>query len=127
MLKRIGVLASLSIVAATACSGSDEVSSDTAVSSEPTASLDEFCEQYELPQGERPESYVGSQEQIEDIENLRTVALDAVSKDLSTFSDYLSSGAIDSQADPDSNLIENWPEDVQTAVEKIQAFGTETC
>jgi len=99
MMKRIGVLACLAIVSATACSGSDEVSSDTVGAREPTASIDDFCEQFGLLQGERPESYVGSQEQIADIERLQTVAPVAVSTDIATFSDYLSSGAIEEVAE----------------------------
>ncbi len=41
--------------------------------------------------------------------------------------DYVASGAINSEADPNSNLAENWPTDVQTAIANIQSFATENC
>lgn len=116
---------------ATACSGAEEASTATAGSSESTdsgsASVEAFCIEYASLQGERPESYVGSPEHVAAIEGLLAVAPGSVTADIATFRDYLSSGAIDSDADPESNLPENWPDEVQTAIASTQAFAAENC
>jgi hypothetical protein len=67
------------------------------------------------PVTEPPESYVGSPEHVADINGLLAVAPDAARADVVIFRDYLSSGAIDSEGEPESNSIENWPADVQSA------------
>jgi hypothetical protein len=61
------------------------------------------------------------------IEGLLSVASDPVASDVVAFRDYLSSGAIDSEANPDSNLTENWPGEVQTAIARTQDFAAENC
>jgi hypothetical protein len=131
MLKRIGALTLLIAAITTACSSSDEQPAAVAGSSESTisdaASAEAFCMEYASLQGERPESYVGSPEQVADADGLLAVAPAAVAADLAALRDYLASGAIDSDADPDSNLIENWPDDVQTAIANTEAFVAENC
>lgn len=92
-----------------------------------TASVEAFCVEYASLQGEQPESYVGSSEHLADIDGLLVVAPDPVTADLITFRAYVSSGVIDSEGDPESNLTENWPDEVQTAVTNTQTFAEENC
>ncbi len=91
------------------------------------ASMEAFCAEYASLQDRQSESYVGSSEHLADIDGLLAVAPDSVTSDLATFRDYLSSGAIDSDANPDSNLTENWPSEVQSAIASTQAFAAENC
>ena len=131
MLKRIGVLTLGILVSATACSGSEEEATPVSGSSESTASgsasVEAFCAEYVSLQGERPESYVGSPEHVADADGLLAVAPGSIAADVATLRDYLSSGAIDSEADPESNLIGNWPDEVQTAVASTETFVAENC
>jgi hypothetical protein len=131
MLRRIGALTFLIAALATACSSSDEQPATVARSSESTISdspsAEAFCTEYASLQSERPESYVGSPEQVADADGLLAVAPAAIAADLAALREYLASGAIDSDADPDSNLIENWPDEVQTAITNMEAFVTENC
>lgn len=131
VLKRIGVLTLIMVTSATACSGSEAASTTTTGSSDSadsgSASVEAFCVEYASLQGERPESYVGSPEHVDAIEGLLAVAPESVRTDVGTFRDYLSSGAIDSEADPESNLTENWPDEVQTAIASTQTFAAENC
>lgn len=101
--------------------GSDE-SADSG-----TASIKSFCLEYASLQGEQPESYVGSSEHLADIDGLLVVAPDSVTGDLTTFRDYIASGAIDSARDPESNLTENWPDEVRSAATNTQAFAEKNC
>lgn len=92
-----------------------------------SASVEAFCAEYESLRGERPESYVGSPEHVADADGLLAVAPGSIAADVATLRDYLSSGAIDSEADPESNLIGNWPDEVQTAVASTETFVAENC
>jgi hypothetical protein len=129
--KRIGVLALVVVTTATACSGCEGASTPDTGSSDSTdsgsASVEAFCVEYASLQDEQPESYVGSPEHFAAIDGLLAVAPDSVTADLVIFRDYLSSGAIDSEADPESNLTENWPDDVQAAIASTQTFAAENC
>jgi len=136
MSKRIGVFAIVLVTIATACSeaGTGDGGSVTVppvTSTEPTdsgsASVEAFCAEYADLQGEVSESYVGSAEHLADVERLLTVAPDSMSAELVIFRDYLSSGAIDSAADPESNSTENWPAEVQAAIGNVQTFGEDNC
>ena len=131
MLKRIGVLTLVTLASAAACSGSEEEATPMTGSSESTApgsaSVEAFCAEYESLRGERPESYVGSPEHVADADGLLAVAPGSIAADVATLRDYLSSGAIDSEADPESNLIGNWPDEVQAAVATTEAFVAENC
>lgn len=86
-----------------------------------------FCQQVAQLDGERPSSYVGSAEHAADIQALANVAPTAVVADVERYQEYLTSGAIDSLADPDSNEFEYWPADVQSAVLGIQDFAASNC
>jgi hypothetical protein len=120
MRRRIGVLALVVITTATACSGSEGASTPDTGSSKSTdsgsASVEAFCVEYASLEDEQAESYVGSPQHLATIDGLLAVAPTSVTADLVIFRDYLSSGAIDSEADPESNVTENWPDDVQTAI-----------
>jgi hypothetical protein len=85
-----------------------------------------YCDRVAVLEGERPESYVGSSEHQADIDGLAVVAPESVRRALVTYSEFLSSGAVD-PAKPDSNLTENWPTEVQTAIEQIVEFNADTC
>lgn len=91
----------------TGCSGSEgSGTSGRSPSASVSADFGSFCDEFTRLDVERPESYIGSAEQVTDIEGLAVVAPDPVRDDVDTFLDYLASGAIDSEADPESNLIE---------------------
>lgn len=115
--------------AATSDEGTNAVAENSAVAADDSLSTepDSFCVQYLSLQGEVPESYVGSDEHLADIESLQSVAPEAIVDELTTFRDYIGSGAVDSTNDPDSNLVENWPVDVVAATTEIVAFGDSTC
>jgi hypothetical protein len=89
--------------------------------------MEAFCAEYASLQERQPASYVGSSEHLADIDGLLAVAPVSATSDLATFRDYLSSGVIDSDANPDSNLTENWPSEVQSAIASTQAFAAENC
>ena len=123
------------VSAASACSGSESnvsiSSADpdvTAVTTPSTVSRSEaFCVEFAMLQVDSPDSYVGSEEHLADVERLLAVAPAPIAADLSTFGDFVASGAIDSEADPDSNLVENWPADVQSAIADAQSFAEANC
>ena len=136
MSKRIGVFTIVLVTIAAGCSqaGTGDGGSVTVppvTSTEPTDSgstiVEPFCEEYAGLQGEVSESYVGSAEHLADVERLLAVAPDSVSAELVIFRDYLSSGVIDSAADPESNSTENWPAEVQAAIGNVQTFWEENC
>lgn len=93
----------------------------------PTVDLNGFCEDYLSRQGEVPERYVGSLQHLADIESLRDVAPESIVNELTTFRDYIASGAIDSVNNPESNLIDNWPADIVAATTAIAEFGDSNC
>jgi hypothetical protein len=87
---------------------------------------DAYCTQAQSLEGERPEAYVGSAEQIADFEALRAVAPAEVAAHLDVIIEYLRSGAV-TASDPDSNLIENFPADVQEAIAQISSINQSSC
>ena len=90
---------------ATGCGDSDKPE-PVARSGSSTA---EFCAVSERLVGDVPESYVGSADHLSDLNDLHAVAPTEVSNQLTAYRDYVASGAIDSESDPDSNLIDEWP------------------
>lgn len=54
------------------------------------------------------------------------MAPESIRRAVATYSEFLASGAVD-PADPDSNLTENWPTEVRTAIEQILEFNATTC
>jgi hypothetical protein len=92
----------------------------------PIAVSEAYCAQAQSMEGERPEAYIGSAEQIADLEALRAVAPAEAAVHLDVLLQYLGSGAI-SASDPDSNLIENFPADVQDAIAQIFSINESNC
>lgn len=103
-----------------ACGGG---SSGDQVSSSPDQN--KFCELASDLAGEVPESYVGSDEHVEDVNTLLAEASDEIRDDLTTFRNYIRSDV--SPDNPDSNVVENWPVGVQGAVENIGEYIDRTC
>ncbi len=85
-----------------------------------------YCKQVALLDRERPEEYVGSAEHQADVANLTQVAPDSAREPLTTFAEFLGSGAI-TAANPDSNLTDTWPSAVQEAVREITAYNSASC
>lgn len=91
-----------------------------------TMSPGAYCDEVVALAGERPETYVGSEEHRGDTQRLLDVAPEAVFEPLRTFSSFVASGAID-PGDPNSNLVENWPLAVQEAIGEILAYNDTAC
>ena len=124
------VLSAVSVLAG--CSSEDgsfateTTKAETSPESNVTVDFSTYCELVAALEGERPEAYVGSAEHQADTEGLIEVAPEAVMEPLQTFAAFLSSGAIVPD-DPESNVVENWPPEVQTAIGEIAAFNDSTC
>lgn len=122
------VVAAVFVVAS--CGGSDdtEASVPESVDAAPLdEELEEFCDFFSEMLDDTEESYVGSAEHIEDVATLLAVAPPDVVVDLTVFSDYLRTGAIDSIADPDSTLTSNWPPEVRDAAQRAVDYGFTVC
>jgi len=87
---------------------------------------DVFCAELGRLSGEQPETYVGSAEHIADAQALMNIAPPDVADDVQVYLDFLKSGFITS-ADPESNVVANWPVDVQVALNAIHTFETTRC
>lgn len=92
----------------------------------PTADLSAFCAELEALDGERPATYVGSAEHVADVERLAQVAPAVVADRIETYRAFLAGGSVDA-FDPDSQLTESWPADVQGAISEIVAFADSAC
>lgn len=100
------------------------------LSSVPTGSVsavDDFCEKFRSVPTDTSESYVGSQEHLDDVQGLLDASPSELKTDLTAFRDFVASGEIDSVTDPASIQFDNWPVDVRDAVDRIQEFGAATC
>lgn len=141
MSNRLLATVLVTLIAASSCTASDDASV-VSVEPEPVATdepetapataaeagdVGEFCEVFADVGGEQPESYVGSEQHVSDIERLLAVAPPEVSGDLEMFRDFVASGSIDTTEDPASNETTSWPDEVQAAVSQLQAFGAENC
>lgn len=84
-----------------------------------------YCEVLTALPDEVPESYVGSDANLADVESLLAVAPAVIRPQLATYRAYVASGAI--TADPRTKDIENFPPDVRLAAEELEAFGTANC
>lgn len=123
-MKRAAGLIVAAVFVMASCSGSD--SSETELA-EPDTELSDFCDSFSVMLDDTAESYVGSNEHIEDLEALLDVAPPEVEADLTVFLDYLLTGAVDSTVDPDSTLTANWPPEVRDATQRAIDFGFTTC
>lgn len=86
----------------------------------------EYCAEVQGLSGERPATYVGSDEQLADIERLAAVAPAAVTDWIETYRRFLASGAVD-PTKPDTQMTENWPADVQQAIASITSYNGQHC
>lgn len=129
------IVAGVAVIALVRGDGSDTASPATLPagpdSSDPVAprspDVSRFCDVYAANLEERPEDYVGSSEHLSDIDTLLDAAPPEIATDVATFRDFVASGAIDTDSDPDSNLTTNWPPEVQLAIDAIQDFATANC
>lgn len=87
---------------------------------------DAFCERAGRLTGNRPESYVGSEEHVDDVRDLARLAPPDIRPQAKTYLDHLTSGAVD-PSEPDSNLTERWPVRVRKAVDDLQEYLGENC
>ncbi len=132
---RLLVVLVLCALAAVACSDGDDAPPTNTTADSPEQStqpsrsseselLAEFCEEMQLT--DRPESYVGSEEHVEDANVLAEVAPTDVREQVKIYRDFLAGGGVDPD-DPDSNMTSNWPPEVQTAIDEIKAFVETNC
>jgi hypothetical protein len=85
-----------------------------------------FCDVYSGLPTDVSETYVGSAQHIADVDALLVVApTGPVRTDLSTYRQFLASGAVTSE--PSTKDRENWPPAVISATDDIQAYGTTVC
>ncbi len=114
----------LGILPLSSCSGSDDSAEPSAPPAE-TAETDtaDFCAAFLASQGEVEESYVGSQQHIDDVQAMADAAPPAVKSNLIFYRDYLASD----EFDPEANVIDDFPPNVQTAISEIASFGDENC
>lgn len=92
----------------------------------PPENLSAFCARAASLAGERPEAYVGSAEHVRDVEGLAAVAPAEIRAELEVFRGFLAGGGVD-PANPDSNLTENWPAQVQAAMSKVKEYIAAHC
>lgn len=105
--------------AATSAPQADAVPDDRAGSSE-------FCVAAISLEGERPETYVGSGQHIADVTRLAALAPEAISGQATAYRDFLDEGGVD-RDDPESNVVANWPADIQAAVAEVREFIDGNC
>lgn len=84
-----------------------------------------FCDAAPNPSAEVAESYVGSAEHVDDLRRLRDVSPDELLDDLDAIISHFEDGV--DPADPDSQLVENFPDEVNEATRRVVAFTEEHC
>jgi hypothetical protein len=84
-----------------------------------------FCADAPDPSVELPESYVGSAEHVEDLRQLRSQAPTELRDDLDLITTHFDN-TVD-PSDPNSQLTENFPEDVSAAIARVTAYIDENC
>lgn len=84
-----------------------------------------FCAEAPNPTEEVPEGYVGSAEHVEDMRALRAVAPLDLGEDLDVIIGHFE-GAVD-PADPDSQIAENYPAEVNEAIDRVASFIVRHC
>jgi len=84
-----------------------------------------YCEVLDSVMGERPESYVGSEAHLADIGRLQGAADPAIMQELKLYYDFVVDEV--SPADPPSQEVENWPQPVRDALQRIDAHDSRLC
>lgn len=108
----------------TAAGTAGAVTATTALEGDVTT-IATFCDAAPDPSADVAESYVGSAEQVDDLQRLREVAPDELLDDLDVIISHFE-GVVD-PADPDSQLTENFPDEVNEATRRVVAFTEEHC
>ncbi|HEV2767363.1 MAG TPA: hypothetical protein VGV63_06635 [Acidimicrobiales bacterium] len=99
---------------------------DAATGTEPdTTDRAAFCTDAPDPSVELAERYVGSAEHVEDLRRLRSQAPTELGDDLDLITTHFDN-TVD-PSDPDSQLTENFPEDVNAAIARVTAYIDENC
>ena len=142
-LRRLSLLSSLLVVVALALGACGDDDPDAAPDDPPTTTTtatttgateptpgdagdaEAFCAEMARLDVETPESYVGSDEHVADVEALIEVAPDAVRPAVERYRDFLASGQVTD--DPDTKQADGWPADVQADIAEIQDFRTSAC
>jgi len=70
---------------------------------------------------------VGSAEAVQTLRDLQAEAPSSLQPDIETVVGYMESGAIDYEADPSSVDLENFPAEVQAALESVRSFASDAC
>ena len=84
-----------------------------------------FCAQASELDAETPESYVGSDVHLADLDRLVAVAPVQIRDELVAYRNYVDESV--KPFEPDSVLVENWPSDIQVLVADIQRFIADRC
>lgn len=84
-----------------------------------------FCADAPDQSVEVPESYVGSEDHVEDLRKLRADAPAEIRDDLDLTIEHFDD-AVD-PSDPDSQLTENFPKGVNAAIRRIRTYIDESC
>lgn len=110
-------LAAAVLLALAGCGGDDEPSGEPA-----DEGLAAFCR---VMTEEVPEEHVGTDEHVRDLDALVAAAPDEVRDDVRTMRDHIAT-EVDPD-DPDSKLIDGYPDDVQEALSRLRAFAEARC
>lgn len=92
----------------------------------PAGDIVAFCATLPSVDTAYPESYIGSDAHIATFDELIDLAPAELQDSLRLFRTYLVS-EVAGNPDPEANVIENFPADVQTAVAEIMTFQTQRC
>lgn len=105
--------------------GTADTTTETAAPQGDAAAAAAFCDEAPDPSAEVAESYVGSAEHVDDLQRLRGVSPDELLDDLDAIISHFKDGV--DPADPDSQLMENFPDEVNEATRRVVAFTEEHC
>ena len=105
--------------------GAADTSAETIAREGDAPATTAFCDEAPDPSAEVAESYVGSAEHLDDLQRLRAVSPDEVLDDLDAIISHFEDEV--DPADPDSQLMENFPDEVNEATRRVVAFTEEHC
>lgn len=111
--------------AGTDAAGTADTTTATTALEGDAAATAAFCDEAPDPSAEVAESYVGSAEHLDDLQRLRAVSPDEVLDDLDAIISHFEDEV--DPADPDSQLMENFPDEVNEATRRVVAFTEEHC
>ncbi|HEV2810347.1 MAG TPA: hypothetical protein VGV93_08140 [Acidimicrobiales bacterium] len=116
------LFALVALTVSVAACGEDDAATGTKADATDRAA---FCADAPDPSVEFPESYVGSSEHVEHLRQLRSQAPTELREDLDFITTHFGN-TVDPSA-PDSQLTENFPEDVNAAIARVTAYIDENC